>query len=171
MTRFFDQWGLMVECLKKTRRKEPYRNEERAALDKFRARRDHVIVSAFDRRPHIHTLAQFQCAMDALQSVTVSYEKLDKPDMCLFSGSKENLYFVSFVRFIDRAPTLANIQTLVTPTVNYCVSQVFLFFVLALHFLGRIETLLFSADSNDRLIKIITQFEFCMKFLQRFQDV
>lgn len=185
---FFQEWETLTATLRQIRESSSKCVNSKASKDtatappppvlqRFRDAINTATQEALEKKPYIHSLSQFQCAMDALQSVSCSYTPFSdithqtQAAKCVFSGEtqKENLFFIQFIRFVDRAPTIAHLHPLVTTTPWYCVGRPFLFLLLGFHFLGRVETLLYSATTPEEESKIIDKFEYCMKFtLQTF---
>lgn len=119
----------------------------------------------------LKSLDQFQCISDALLSVSLSHLPAEsvsnKPLRCLFSGKRESIFYVSFIRLVERAPTLIGLHPNITTTPFYCVSQHWLLYLYGLHFLARFESLLYSAIGTEESKSILTQFLWCTKFLER----
>lgn len=145
------------------------RERKPESLAKFRESKDVLIRKATTNKSFLRSLDQFQCISDSLSSLSVSYiPASESPTRCLFTNTDQDLYYVNFIRLIEKAPTLIDLHPNLTPTPFYCVSRQFLFYLYGLHFIARSEALFYSvtAEETEQFNAILANFLWCVKFLQ-----
>jgi hypothetical protein len=192
---YFKDWTSLLGALCRARvRNGPEPDtKEREALVSFQKLNAATIDRLFERKPYIHTLAQFSCVLDAVRSISyavvpVAPAQIDERDekkgynashsdvspalserSCVFTGATEgDLFAISFETHIPNVNTLFSLQPLVCISPFYCVTKRFLLFLQALHFLGRIEALLIAEPDVQKQSEIIVKFEHAVRFLRRF---